>query len=252
MKKHSSSRNGSWFSRKVAERTAKAIVQKNEEFALLHQNAGKQELLDYVRACAKELGFTPNAREIIGGEYICRRIGSWKQVLQQLPDLPKPGPAPHKENCLIYRQEYERQLAAFRAERQLVRQQRESQKNEKSDQRRQENREKLEKDLLWGEQHAHLSDRELLEYVLRCSRQLGCTPSRKDVEGARYIAQHFGSWAVVLELTGLPLPADLKRPKASAVHLWQKKLGLTEHPLAAEEEENLEQNEDEYEQIMDQ
>ena len=34
----------------------------------------------------------------------------------------------------------QRQLAAFRAERQLVRQQRESQKNEKSDQRRQENR----------------------------------------------------------------------------------------------------------------
>lgn len=240
LKEHSASRNGSWFSRKVAERTTQEIARQNAEFARIHQDDSDRQLLDYVRNCVQQLGFTPNAREIIGGEYIGNRMGGWKRVLEHLPDLPKPGPVPHREKCLIYRQEYQRQMEAFRAQRNLARKERDAHKAEKNHRQREEKKLRLEADLEWGEEHAHLTDRQLLEYIVRQARRLGYTPTRKEVEGARYIARHFGSWAVVLELASLPLPPDLKPPKESVVQQWRRRLNLQEQPLLIEDEDEYE------------
>ena len=216
--------NGAWFSRRIAERTLRAIARQQKAFAEEHGQDTDSQLLDYVRECAQKLGATPHAREIIGGEYISQRMGGWNRVLEQLPDLPKPGPVPPREKCMIYQLEYRRQLAACREERHRDRLERAEYKAEKSEKRRAENKERLEDDLAWGEEHAHLTDRQLLEHVIRRAEELGYTPSRREVEGARYIAQHFGSWALVLELAGLPLPKDLKPARPSEVKRWQRQL----------------------------
>ena len=54
-----------------------------------HKELTDEGLLEHVRACAKELGHTPYAREVPGGSYISQRIGSWGMVLYRagLPAL---------------------------------------------------------------------------------------------------------------------------------------------------------------------
>lgn len=67
--------------RKLAENTASAIAQKNIQFALDHQNDSLVKLKLYLRDCAAALGHTPVRTEIVGGDYIDLRFGSWKNAL---------------------------------------------------------------------------------------------------------------------------------------------------------------------------
>lgn len=55
-----------------------------------HQNDTDEQLLEYVRCCAQELGHTPYTREIVGGEYIRSRFGGWALMLT-LAGLPLPS-----------------------------------------------------------------------------------------------------------------------------------------------------------------
>ena len=67
--------------RKLAESAASAIAQKNIQFALDHQHDSLVKLKLYLRDCAAALGHTPVRTEIIGGDYIDLRFGSWKNAL---------------------------------------------------------------------------------------------------------------------------------------------------------------------------
>ena len=67
--------------RKLAENTASAIAQKNIQFALDHQNDSLVKLKLYLQDCAAALGHTPVRTEIIGGDYVDLRFGSWKNAL---------------------------------------------------------------------------------------------------------------------------------------------------------------------------
>lgn len=67
--------------RKLAESAASAIAQKNIQFALDHQHDSLVKLKLYLRGCAAALGHTPVRTEIIGGDYIDLRFGSWKNAL---------------------------------------------------------------------------------------------------------------------------------------------------------------------------
>ena len=69
-----------WFDQQVEKRTKLALHQKQIVFAKEHKEDSNEQLLTYVRQAAEELGFTPNAGEMIGGEYISSRFGSWDQV----------------------------------------------------------------------------------------------------------------------------------------------------------------------------
>lgn len=71
-----------WFDQQVEQRTKKALHQKQIEFASAHKEDTNEQLLTYVRQAALELGYTPNAGEMIGGEYISSRFGNWGQVVQ--------------------------------------------------------------------------------------------------------------------------------------------------------------------------
>ena len=68
----------------LAERTVTAIARKNIEFALAHQNDSLEQLKKYLQDCAKKLGRTPTRTEIIGGEFIDFRFGSWKSAVEDI------------------------------------------------------------------------------------------------------------------------------------------------------------------------
>lgn len=68
-----------------------------------HQEDTDEQLLSYLKAVAADLGHTPRKSEVFGGEYICKRIGSWALIctLADLP-LPKELKPPKKNELLQY------------------------------------------------------------------------------------------------------------------------------------------------------
>ena len=68
-----------------------------------HQEDTDEQLLSHVKAIADDLGQTPRKSEVIGAEYICKRIGSWALIctLAELP-LPKELKPPKKKEILQY------------------------------------------------------------------------------------------------------------------------------------------------------
>ena len=60
-----------------------------------HENDTDEQLIDYLKQCAKELGYTPHKRDVVGSEYICKRIGRWALVctLAKLPVPQKEKPS---------------------------------------------------------------------------------------------------------------------------------------------------------------
>lgn len=68
-----------------------------------HHRDTDAQLLSYVKAIAADLGRTPRKSEVTGGEYICKRIGSWALIctLAELT-LPKELKPPKKKELLQY------------------------------------------------------------------------------------------------------------------------------------------------------
>ena len=68
-----------------------------------HREDTDEQLLSYVKTVAAELGQTPRKSEVTGGEYICKRIGSWALIctLAELP-LPKELKPPKQKELLQY------------------------------------------------------------------------------------------------------------------------------------------------------
>ena len=68
-----------------------------------HAQDTDTELLNYVRSCAEAMGQTPRMKEVLGGEYIRNRIGSWALVctLAELALPPELKP-PKKKELLQY------------------------------------------------------------------------------------------------------------------------------------------------------
>ena len=79
---------------------------RDQEWGTLHEQDTEQQLLDYVRRCAEELGHTPVSREVEGATWISRRIGSWSLVLTlaRLP-LPKGMEPPKPKTWKAYREQ---------------------------------------------------------------------------------------------------------------------------------------------------
>lgn len=209
-----------WFQQQVRQRVKTSLAEQERNFALEHQSDTNDQLLDYLRSSAARLGHTPNASEIIGGSYYCRRFGDWNRAVQAAG---LPGPAPQPAQSRIYQEEFRRQSALFKQERQAKRAASRAACAQRQQQLRQERDEKETQDLLWGQAHAADTDEQLFEYVRQCARRLGHTPVRREVLGSGYIVQRIGCWALVLSCAGLPLPADMKPPKAAAIKAYRAK-----------------------------
>ena len=97
----------------IRNRVAKALDEKETEFAKKYRFASDEVVLEYVKACASELKHTPWPREIIGGRYLAIRFGTWKNVLRSA-ELPNPKTPDISENFAIVREETENQKILYR------------------------------------------------------------------------------------------------------------------------------------------
>ena len=95
----------------ITERTRLAVSQKNIEFILAHQHDSREELSRYLRQCKQELGHVPAQSEIIGGDLLALRFGSWATALNYSGYVDYKGPALSAlplERTAIYQEEYNR------------------------------------------------------------------------------------------------------------------------------------------------
>ena len=96
----------------MRERVRLIITQRDIEFTLTHQRDTLEELSQYLRQCKKELKHIPARTEVVGGELVELRFGSWANDLKQSGFKDYTGAAVHTpalENTALYRAEYDRQ-----------------------------------------------------------------------------------------------------------------------------------------------
>ena len=106
--------NRALHERRMKERTRIVVTQKNIEYILAHQHDSREELARYLRQCKKELGHIPAQSEVIGGDLLALRFGSWVEALNYSGYVDYKGPALSAlplERTAIFQEEYERQSA---------------------------------------------------------------------------------------------------------------------------------------------
>ena len=104
--------NRALHERRMKERTRIVVTQKNIEYILAHQHDSREELARYLRQCKKELGHIPAQSEVIGGDLLALRFGSWVEALNYSGYVNCKGTAVSAlplERTAIFQEEYERQ-----------------------------------------------------------------------------------------------------------------------------------------------
>ncbi len=97
----------------LTQRTLVALSKQNVAFVLEHQNDAWQELSQYLARCQAALGRAPARTEVIGGDFIELRFGSWGKALASI-GIRGGGrlSTPSVENTKLFRDEYDRQRTA--------------------------------------------------------------------------------------------------------------------------------------------
>lgn len=104
--------NQALHDKRMNESVRVAISRKNIEFILLHQNDSLAELSSYLQKCKDELGRVPAQSEVIGGDLLALRFGSWVNALDRSGFKNYTGRVAGYfplELTAIYQEEYERQ-----------------------------------------------------------------------------------------------------------------------------------------------
>ena len=104
--------NQALHERRMKERTRIVVTQKNIEYILAHQHDSLEELARYLRQCRTELGHIPAQSEVIGGDLLALRFGSWVEALNYSGYMNCKGTAVSAlplERTAIFQEEYERQ-----------------------------------------------------------------------------------------------------------------------------------------------
>lgn len=97
----------------LTQRTLVALSKQNVAFVLEHQNDTWQELSQYLARCQAALGRAPARTEVLGGDFIELRFGSWGKALASIGiHGGNRLPTPSLENTKLFREEYDRQRAA--------------------------------------------------------------------------------------------------------------------------------------------
>ena len=68
----------------LTQRTLTALSKQNVVFVLEHQNATRQELSQYLARCHAALGRAPARTEVLGGDFIELRFGSWAAARESI------------------------------------------------------------------------------------------------------------------------------------------------------------------------
>lgn len=93
----------------IYSRIERVIAYKNVQFILEHQNDTLEQLSAYLQSCMEDIGHPPAMVEVIGGEYIQYRFGSWQKAIRtfyggKITNIKKP---PHFKERKIVRDLYE-------------------------------------------------------------------------------------------------------------------------------------------------
>lgn len=200
-----------YVNRLIEQRTIAGLKEKNKQFAVDHAQDTKEQLLEYLRQMAQELGKTPAQNEIIGGGYIGYRFGSYINAVVAA-GLPKPKTAPSPEKRKIYKDEQKLQAWLYKQEKADAKVQKAAVQQERDRIAQERAAERKERDALWAQEHRDDTDDELLAYVRECAETLGYSPYSKQVVGSSYIEKRFGGWTMTLYCAGLPMAHGMKPP----------------------------------------
>ena len=85
--------NRALHERKMNEAARLEISRRNIEFILEHQKDSAAELANYLRRCQVELGHVPAQSEVLGGDLLALRFGSWVNALAYSGFSVSTGPA---------------------------------------------------------------------------------------------------------------------------------------------------------------
>ena len=133
--------NQALHDKRMNESVRVAISRKNIEFILAHQHDSREELARYLRQCKKELGHVPAQSEVIGGDLLALRFGSWATALNYSGYVDYRGPALSAlplERTAIFQEEYERQSALHVQQKKARKKQAEADRRERKSQKKRE------------------------------------------------------------------------------------------------------------------
>ena len=133
--------NQALHDKRMNESVRVAISRKNIEFILAHQHDSREELARYLRQCKKELGHVPAQSEIIGGDLLALRFGSWATALNHCGYVDYKGPALSAlplERTAIFQAEYKRQSALHVQQKKARKKQAAADRRERKSQKRRE------------------------------------------------------------------------------------------------------------------
>ena len=68
------------------DRIERVIAYKNVQFIIDHQHDTPEQLSAYLKTCMDELGHVPAKVEVIGGDFLEYRFGSWQKALRSIYD----------------------------------------------------------------------------------------------------------------------------------------------------------------------
>ena len=126
----------------VKQRTLAELSKRNVAFVLEHQNDTLDDLTEYLRARRMEFDRPPTRSEVIGGDYIEYRFGSWRKALLAIGVKSEwaLNADPRKlENTQLYLDEYAVQKQLHQQEKQ---QKKEANKRKDAERRKQAEAEK--------------------------------------------------------------------------------------------------------------
>lgn len=203
-----------WREQKLKAMVNVAMKEKNAAFLEEHRNDTDEQLLDYLRACARKLGHTPHPGEVYGSCLLIQRFRSWENAVSAA-GLTNPVHQLSREQCRIYTDELRIQERMFKENREKDRAARKAANQKKAELAHAEKQARLERDARWGEENGNMTDEELLIYLCECAETLGHVPYSNEVVGGRYISQRFGGWGMAIYRAGLPELKGVKGPTAA-------------------------------------
>lgn len=203
-----------WREQKLKAMVNAAMKEKNAAFLEEHRNDTGEQLLNYLRTCARKLGHTPHPREIYGSCLLIQHFRSWENAVS-VAGLTKPVHQISREQCRIYTDEFRIQERMFKENQEQDRAARKAAKQEQAELAHAEKQARLERDARWGEAHCNMTDEELLSYLRQCALELGHTPYSYEVVGGKYLSQRFGGWGMAIYRAGLPELKGVKGPTAA-------------------------------------
>ena len=88
----------------IYSRIERVIAYKNVQFILEHQNDTLEQLSAYLQSYMEDIGHPPAMVEVIGGEYIQYRFGTWTKALRSFYSgkmTNTKNPPPFKERKIV-------------------------------------------------------------------------------------------------------------------------------------------------------